>query len=91
MECERGKEPVEEPEKDPREGRGVVLRVDEELRFRVFRRQTRHALELALLGADGKPASDETIELNRHEVRIEGVVVHTFMALSVAEFNYLEP
>ena len=79
-----------EPEEELKGGRAVVVRVDEEVRFRVFRRWTDRALELVVLNAEGKPAGDETVDLARHEVHVEGVVVHTLLALSLAEFNYLE-
>ena len=79
-----------EPNEDPNEGRAVVVRVDEEVRFRVFRRRTKRSLELVMLNDEGKAGRHETVDLGKHEARIEGIVVHTLMALSLAEFNYLE-
>ena len=71
-------------------GRVAVLTVDGEVRFRVFHRKTRRLVELATLDSDGKVAGNERVDRDRRDVRIDGTVAHTFVALDLAELNYLE-
>ena len=76
---------------DPPRGRVAVVRVDGEVKFRVFRRRTKRFLKLATLDARRNVNANERVDIAEHDVRIEGFVVHTFMALDIGELDYLEP
>ena len=56
----------------------------------MFHRKTRRLVELATLDSDGKVAGNERVDRDRRDVRIDGTVAHTFVALDLAELNYLE-
>ena len=58
--------------------------------LRVFRRITKRFLELLTLDSEGKVKGRQRVDRDKHDVRIEGMVVHTFMAIDLADFNYLE-
>ena len=75
---------------EPKAGRVAVLTVDGEVVLRVYRGTTKRFIQLATLDSNGKVAENERVDLNKHDVRIEGIVVHKFMAIDLAGFNYLE-
>lgn len=75
---------------NPTRGQAIIVRVDGEVMCRVYERRTEQYMVLVTLGEDGKPAATDQIDLGAHDVQIEGVVVHAFMSLDLAEFDFLE-